>query len=126
MPGMLRYETGEIVGGTGVGKRATRVGIGHHHLLAGAKDLGGLPHEMNAAKHNHPVLQFLCYLCQSKRIADEVCQILDFPRLVIVGEDHGVLLFLEFFYFLLEIDSGRNRFINESVFNIHFTIFLND
>ena len=59
---------------------------------------------------------------QCKRVAYEIGQILDFPLLVIVGENHGILFLLEFFYLPGKVGSGRNRFVDEPFFNIHYLI----
>ena len=60
--------------------------------LFGRQDLGGLGHEADAAKRDHVGIGRLRLARQIKAVADEIGEVLDLRRLVIMGEDDGVAL----------------------------------
>ncbi len=112
VPRMSLDESLELIGRTRVGQRASGIDVGHQHRLVGAENLRRLPHEVNAAEHYHPVGKRAGNLRQGQGVADKIGHILDFPFLVIMGQDHGVA-------FLFQTEHlGAQR-----VFNIHFFIF---
>ena len=61
---------------------------------------------MDAAECDHIRLRLRRLVCKPERIADEVRQLLDFPHLVIVRQDHGIALQFQFLDFSGEIESG--------------------
>lgn len=102
MAGILRLESGELRGGTRVGKRAARLGAGDEHLFFGAEYLGRLGHEVHAGEEDHVGIDRLCAYRQGERVAQEVGHGLHFGPRIVVCEDHSVLLTLEPLDALLE------------------------
>ena len=82
----------ELVGRAAVLEAAAGVHVGQNDDLVGRQDLGGLGHEADAAKGDHLGVGRLRLARQIEAVADEVGQVLDFGRLVIMGEQDGVAL----------------------------------
>ena len=71
---------------------AAGIHVGQHDDLVGRQDLGGLGHEADAAKGDHVGVGRLRLAAEIEAVADEVGNVLDLGRLVIMGEDDRVAL----------------------------------
>ena len=62
---------------------------------------------MDAAEHDDVRIRLLRLVSQPQGIAHEVRDLLDFPHLIIVREDHGVPLLLEAENFSAQVNGGN-------------------
>jgi hypothetical protein len=85
----------ELVGRAAFLERTARVFIGQQDELVRVKDLGGLGHEVDAAKHDDFRFGFGGLLREAQRIAHVIGHILDLRHLVIVRENDRVELALK-------------------------------
>jgi hypothetical protein len=90
--GVLLAERLEGTRLAGILERAAGRHIGQQNRLRGRQDLGDFRHEAHAAKHDDIRVGGGRLARQVERVADEVGDILDFAVLIIVRQDHGVLL----------------------------------
>ena len=92
MVGMGLAERLELVGRAAVLEAAAGVHVGQDDDLVGRQDLRGLGHEADAAKGDHVGVGRLRLARQIEAVADEIGEVLDLGRLVIMGEDDRVAL----------------------------------
>ena len=85
----------EGVGGDRVGERAARGEMREEDRLPRVEDLRGLRHEEDAAEDDQILVAALGLEGEAERVAHEVGDSLDLGQLVVVGEDHRVLLVLQ-------------------------------
>ena len=90
MIGVLRPESGELFGGATVLQAASGIHVGQDDDLLRAQDLGGLGHEAHPAKRDDVRIGRLRLATEIQAVADEVRNILDIGRLVIMREDDRV------------------------------------
>ena len=93
---MLRPEGGEGSGVARIGQRTARLGAGDQHLLVRAEHLGRLGHEVHPREEDHVGFDRLRLDGERQRVAQEVGHGLHLGRGVVVRQNHGVLLALEF------------------------------
>ena len=93
---MLLFGLAQLLGRDHIGHGAAGRWLGHEHLLLQRKNGGRLGHETHAAEDDHCRVRFGRLDAQPQRIATEIRQVLNLRRLIIVRQDHGVALYLEF------------------------------
>ena len=70
--------------------------VGDEHRLGGVEELGGLGHEVDAGQDDDVGIGLDGQLRQRQRVAREVGDAVeDLRRLVVVGQDDGVVLLLQ-------------------------------
>ena len=82
----------ELLGRAAVLQAAAGVHVGQDHDLVGRQDLRRLGHEADAAEGDDVGVGRLRLAAEIEAVADEIGNVLDFGRLVIMGEDDGVAL----------------------------------
>ena len=88
-------EGAELFGRAAVFKAAPRVHVGQDHDLVGREDLGGIGHELDAAKGDHVGVGRRRLAAEFEAVAHEVGNVLDVRRLVIMRKDHRVAFFAQ-------------------------------
>ena len=92
----LGLALGQRLGRDALRQRASGPQVRQQHHPLGIEDLGGLGHEMDAAKHDNSGLAHLARLvCEFQRVADKVGDLEYFGALVVVRKHHGAALGLE-------------------------------
>lgn len=122
MPGIGFYELLEFIGLAAVGQRASCRQVGYKHLLVGTKHLGRFAHEIYSTQYYHRLVETRGNLSQSQRVTYIVGEILYFTLLVVVGQNHCVLLFLESFYLCYKVGTRLYWSIDIAFFYIHLLI----
>ena len=89
---MRLAEAPELLGRAAVLEAAAGIHVGQHDDLVGRQDLGGLGHELDAAKGDHVGVGRLRLADEIEAVADEIGEVLDFGLLVIMREDDRVAL----------------------------------
>ena len=85
----------QLVGGAGLLERTAGVFVGKDDCFVGIEDLGGLGHEVNSAEGDDVGIGFAGLVGEAQGVAHVVGDVLDGADLVVVGENDGVLFFLE-------------------------------
>ena len=106
----------QVVGLARVGERTAGIEVGRQYEFVGTKYLARLGHEVNATHHDNLRVGVGSLLCQSKRVADEVCHLLYFATRVVVSQHDGVFLTTHLSYLFLEINVVSYGFVDESLF----------
>ena len=96
-PGRLSMRACKALGGHHVGHGAAGVRARQQNGFAGGENGGRLGHEMNPAEHQGFGFGLGGTYAEFQRVAAEIGHILDFGRLVVVGQQNGVLLFQQGF-----------------------------
>jgi hypothetical protein len=94
--GVLLLERPHLLSRDHVGHLAASVRYGNEHGLVGAQDRCRLGHEVDAAKDHDVGLNVGSLPAQLQGVAREVGDGLDLVRLVVVGQDDGIALGLQF------------------------------
>ena len=92
---VLGAKGGKSLGGTAIGQAAARFQIRQQHGFAWIEDFGGLGHEVHPAKDDHLGGGGGGFAGQLQGIANHISDVLDCSVLVVVGQDHSLLLLLE-------------------------------
>ena len=106
MIGVGFAEGPELARRAGVFKAAPGIHVGEDHCLLGAKDLGGVGHELDPAKRDHVGIGRRRLARQFKAVAHEVGDVLNVGRLIVMREDHRVLLLTEAVDFGEQVGAG--------------------
>src|SRR5579864_4929127 len=85
----------EAVGRASARERATRLEVGDDHDAVRVQDFGGLSHEVHPGEADDVPGRFCRRLCELKRVADEVGDVLNLALLIVVGEKDRVAFLLE-------------------------------
>ena len=100
--GVRLAEGAELVWRAGVFKAAPRVHVRQDDDLLRAEDLGGIGHELHAAKGDDIGARFGGLAAQLQTVTDKIGEVLDFRLLVIVRQDHRIAFFTQ------AVDLGAN------------------
>ena len=106
MVGVGGAEAAEFVGWAAVLKAASRLHVGQDDDLVRREDLGDLGHEADAAEGDDVGLGRGRLARQVEAVADEIGEVLDFGRLIIMCQDDGVALALQPLDVGAQIDCG--------------------
>ena len=91
----------QFVGRTGISQRAARLQVGHENLFFGIHDFRCFSHKMNSTKKNHIPPGFLGFIAQPQRVPDIIRHFLNFLRLIIMGQNHGLPILFQLKKFFL-------------------------
>ena len=105
--GMLGAEGGEAVGWAAVLQAAAGVHVGQDHSLVRREDLSRLRHEAHTAEGDDLRVGVRCLPAQVQAVADEVREVLQHRRLVIMRQDDGVALALQPDDLVEEVGPGK-------------------
>jgi hypothetical protein len=103
---VLRLPLAQLVGVDRRRERAACAQVGEENRLLGAEDHRRLGHEVDAAEDDRLGVGRRRLAGEAERVADVVRDVLHLGPLVVVGEDHGVLLRRESTDFVVE-SGGR-------------------
>ena len=78
-----------------VGQGTTCFQVGQQHFFRGVEDLGCFGHKMHTRKNDDIGIGLAGLLCQSEAVANIIGHILDIGFLVIVCQDHCILLLFQ-------------------------------
>jgi hypothetical protein len=93
----------ELVGGDCLGEAASGTFVGNEDRLVHAEDLGGLGHEVDAAKHDLRCFDFGGHTTQAERIAGVMRDVLNLGQLIVVRQNDGVFFLGELQHLLTPV-----------------------
>jgi hypothetical protein len=104
---VLRLPVAQLRGIDRGGERTAGAEVGQEHRLLGTEDRGRLGHEVDAAEDDRLRVGRGRLAREAERVADVVRDVLHLGSLVVVGEDHRVLLSGELADFFMQGRDGH-------------------
>ena len=112
MTRMRLHKSRKLLRRTAICQRATGIQIGHQYLLVRTKNLGGLTHEMHTTQHDNIRCCLGCPLCQGQAIAYIIGNVLYVACLIVMRQDHRILLLAQLINRLLQVYLFWNGYIH--------------
>src|SRR5690606_16203645 len=92
-----------------VRQRAPRLGIRKNYFFSWVEDFRGFCHEVYTTERDHVSIGIFRLTCKLKRIAEEISDVLNGWRLIIVRENHRVFFFFKVENGLHQLFALRNN-----------------